>query len=248
MHLSSLKEGLEVLSGGERPTVLRPRPSRHSSMPTMVQQNAAEKHLPGKERGENQVSLPAPHGWQRGSGQEQQKGEAGALQNDPRVGSLLSQASGARLGCGHWFFPCPLANPAGTQRGLGDNPAGTFPEPCRGVHSTCPLSLSLSNGHTASPGRGRCKEQQLPLWTAHAGPDSSPFMETASERLGQADRKAHTAQPHATAACRDQQPQDRHSGGSRAVPGHGAGQQWQRHQRQQRQQWSQRQQRWHQWP
>lgn len=68
-----------ALSGGERPAVLWHRTCRHCSLPTMVQQDSAEKCPPGKEKGRSQISLPtALHGWQRGSGQEQQQGEAEA--------------------------------------------------------------------------------------------------------------------------------------------------------------------------
>lgn len=87
--------------------------------------------------------------------------------------------------------------PAGTEQGLGDNPAGTLPQPRRAAHAT----RSLSHVHAASPGRGGSGQQQQALRTAQAEAGPTPFVGTASTKVGQPGSKAHKAEPCAIAAC-----------------------------------------------
>lgn len=93
-----------TLTGEERTAVLWHRPSRHSSISTMVLQDDAEKCPPGKEQGESEVSLPtAPHGWQRGSRSSTQRPRG-------RVPPLMGQQGKAGL----WapVLALPLGQPS----------------------------------------------------------------------------------------------------------------------------------------
>lgn len=136
-----------------------PRPSRRSSKSTMVQKHVA-KGPPGKERGESHVFFPMAG--------RAGPGEAGAPQNDPKVGSLLSQASRARLGCGQ---PCPpVLKPAqqGCIRALETILQGHFLSPAEVLTPLCHLAGADPNSRSSLSGQPRQDQTRRRPWRQRA--------------------------------------------------------------------------------
>lgn len=159
VHLISLhsRKDWYSLSGGERLAVLQHTSSRHSSIPTMVQQSAAKKRPPGKERGESQVSLPTA-------------GRGGAAKSSRRGKQELCRVAPEWRPSSHrpdWAL-ASSTSPALNQpsRALGEMLQGHVLSPARcSQPPALSLSLSLSNAHYV-PG-----QRQMPR-VAAASPDS----------------------------------------------------------------------------